>query len=292
MVQQPAGTVSGDTAIRRYGPADFPALIDTHRRRLRRRDARDVRFAVSAGNTTTFIAERDGRAAGVAMAVSFGATAWIANVVVAADSPPGPGHRPDRGSLQSRREGAGTVLLLALGDAQRIYARLGFEPDGLYGTWRASASTARLAAAAAAGESLPVAAAHEPGLVAQAAALDRRSDRRGPPAATSSCFAPSLRVVCGAPGEPVSWAQQPHGVGHRAVVADDLSAARVLFANCSASAADSFEFPDANEAGVRLATELGLERFKGTCACAWVARRRFSAVVLLQVAVARGRLVG
>ena len=266
MVQQPASVAPGDIAIRPYGPADFPALIDLIGGAFGGETPESVRFAVSARNTTTFVAERDGHVAGVASAVLFGATAWIANVVVAADSRrQGLGTALTEAACRAARECAGTVLLLAIGDAQRIYARLGFEPEGLYGTWRATASTARLAAAAAAaGDPMPAAAAAEPGLVAQAAALDRRAtgeDRRP----YLELFAPSLRVVVRRDaGEPVvvgCSSRMPWGTG--AVVADDPSAASVLFRDLLQRAPQTrFEFPDANEAGVRVAAELGLERFK------------------------------
>lgn len=264
MVQQPASTVSGHTAIRPYGPDDFPALVELIGGAFGGETPESVRFAVSARTTTTFIAEHDGRVAGVAMAVSFGATAWIANVVVAADCRrQGLGTALTKAACAAARERAGTVLLLALGDAQRIYARLGFESDGLYGTWQASTATARLIATADA-EALPVVAADEPGLVAQAAALDQRAtgeDRRP----YLELFTPSLRVVVRRDaGEPVvvgCSTRMPWGTG--AVVADDPSAASLLIRDLLQRAPQTrFEFPDANEAGVRVATELGLERFK------------------------------
>jgi predicted N-acetyltransferase YhbS len=265
MVQQPAGTVSGDIAIRRYGPADLPALVDLIGGAFGGETPESVRFAVSARNTTTFITERDGHVAGVAMAVSFGATAWIANVVVAADCRrQGLGTALTEAACAAARERASTVLLLALGDAQRIYARLGFVPEGLYGTWQASTATARLIATADADDALPVVAANEPGLVAQAAALDQRAtgEDRGP---YLELFAPSMRVVVRRDaGDPVvvgCSTRMPWGTG--AVVADDASAANVLLCDLLRLAPQTrFEFPDANEAGVRVATELGLERFK------------------------------
>lgn len=268
MVQQAGTTVSGDIAIRPYGPTDLPALVDLIGAAFGGETPESVRFAVSAGNTMTFIAERDGSVAGVAMAISFGVTAWIGNVVVVADCRRrGLGTALTEAACAAARERARTMLLLALGDAQRIYARLGFESDGLYGTWRATATTTRLAEAGAAADHgwtvLP--AADEPGLAAQAAALDRRAtgEDRSP---YLELFVPSMRVVvrrdsADSPAVVGYSARMPWGTG--AVVCDDPTGARVLLCDLLRQAPDTrFEFPDANEAGVRLATELGLERFK------------------------------
>jgi predicted N-acetyltransferase YhbS len=261
---QGGGTVSGDIAIRLYSPTDFPALADLIGAAFGGETPESVHFAVAARNTTTFIAECDGGVAGVAMAVSFGATAWIGNVVVAANCRRrGLGTALTEAARRAAREGAGTVLLLALGDAQRVYARLGFEPDGLYGTWRATGSTARLTEAAA-GDATPVPVADDPRLAAQAAALDRRAtgEDRAP---YLELFAPSMRVVVRRDRDDAAVvgysARMPWGTG--AVVADDPTAARVLLCDLLRRApATRLEFPDANEAGVRLAAGLGLERFK------------------------------
>ena len=95
-----------------------------------------VRFAVSASNTTTFVAEIARSVVGVAMAIAFGQTAWLGNVVVSpAWRRRGLGRTLTERALQHALEEADTVLLLALGEAQRIYERLGFVADGLYGTW-------------------------------------------------------------------------------------------------------------------------------------------------------------
>ena len=148
MTEHSADITMGGAAIRPYAPSDFEALVGLIGAAFGGETPDSVRFAVSAGNTTTFVGERDGQVVGVSMAIAFGDTAWIGNVVVDAGCRrQGLGTALTEAAIATAREHAATVLLLALGDAQRIYARLGFEPDGLYGTWRATAATGDLVAA-------------------------------------------------------------------------------------------------------------------------------------------------
>jgi len=268
MTDQSSTRVVGEASIRAYEPADYDALVGLIGQAFGGETPDSVRFAASAGNTRSFVALRDGHVVGVSMAIGFGATAWIGNVVVDTGSRRrGLGQALTEAAVAAARERADSVLLLALGDAQRIYARLGFEDEGLYGTWRATDATAALVAADAghhAGARV-VAAADAPELFEQAVALDTWAtgeDRRG----YLELFAPSLRVVLGRGTDGADVVagyrtRKPWGTG--AVVARDAATARALLCDLLREAPDArLEFPDANEAGVRLATELGLERFK------------------------------
>ena len=268
MSDRSASRVSGDITIRAYGASDFDALVGLIGAAFGGETPDSVRFAVTARDTTTFVAEHAGRVVGVSMAIVFGTTAWIGNVVIAQDCRRrGLGTALTEAAIAAAREKAGTVLLLALGDAQRVYTRLGFEPDGLYGTWRATGSTAERVEA---GRSLDaglrlIPASDGPGLADQGMALDRWAtgeDRR----AYLELFAPSMRVALrgrddGAETVAGYSTRKPWGTG--AVVAGDVETARAVLRDLLREAPGTrLEFPDANEAGVRLATELGLERFK------------------------------
>ena len=259
---------AGDVTIRAYDAADLDALVGLIGAAFGGETPDSVRFAVSAPNTTTFVAQRGDGVVGVSMAISFGASAWIGNVVVAADSRRrGLGQALTEAAVAAARERADSVLLLALGDARRIYSRLGFEDEGLYGTWQATdATAARIEAAGALDEGLRIVATSAvPDLAEHAVALDRWAtgeDRR----AYLELFAPSMKVALargddGAETVAGYRTRKPWGTG--AVVARDGAAARVLLCDLLREAPGTrFEFPDANEPGVRLATELGLERFK------------------------------
>jgi predicted N-acetyltransferase YhbS len=268
MSDHSASDVSGDVAIRAYEAADFDAIVGLIGAAFGGETPDSVRFAVTAPDTTTFVAERDGHVVGVSMAIVFGATAWIGNVVVAQDwRRRGLGTALTEITCEAAHEEADTVLLLALGDAQRIYARLGFEPDGLYGTWRATDATAERVDAGRildAGLRL-IPASDGPGLAEQGMALDRWAtgeDRR----AYLELFAPSMKVAVrrGADGvETVAGysTRTPWRTG--AVVAGDAGTARAVLCDLLREAPGTrLEFPDANDAGVLVAGELGLERFK------------------------------
>lgn len=268
MIDHTASRVLRDTTIRGYGSSDFEALVDLIGAAFGGETPDSVRFAATAPNTTVFVADRGGDVVGVSMAIAFGATAWLGNVVVAADARrQGLGTALTEVAVAAARERADTVLLLALGDAQRIYARLGFEPDGLYGTWRATdATAARVAAAAAlAGDVRLATAADDEGFVEQGVALDgwaTGEDRRG----YLALFRPSMKVALrrDTDGEETvaGYAtRKPWGTG--AVVARDDATARALLCDLlREDPATRLEFPDANEPGARLAAALGLERFK------------------------------
>ena len=268
MSDQSASRVSGDTIIRAYEASDFDALVGLIGAAFGGETPDSVRFAASAANTVTFIAQRADDVVGVAMAIVFGATAWIGNVVVAAECRRGGlGTALTEAAVAAARERAGTVLLLALGDAQRIYTRLGFEPDGLYGTWQATNATPGLVAAGRAGDPGPrlVPAADTPGLLEQGIALDRWAtgeDRR----AYLELFGPSMKVALRRDAlgvETVAAYRTRKAWGTGAVVARDAGAARAVLCDLLREAPGTrLEFPDANESGVRLAAELGLERFK------------------------------
>ena len=170
--------------IRAYRPADFQPLVGLIGQAFGGETAESVRFAVSARNTSTFVAQWGSEVVGVAMAISFGRTAWIGNVVVAPDfGRRGLGSALTEAACEEARRHADSVLLLALGDAARLYERLGFVADGLYGTWTATASTPGIASAdqrGDAGLSL-LDAATRPDTTEQCLALDRRAtgeDRR------------------------------------------------------------------------------------------------------------------
>ncbi len=267
MTDHTTARVAGDVTIRAYEASDYDALVGLIGQAFGGETPDSVRFAASAGNTRTFVALHDGRVVGVSMAICFAATAWIGNVVVESGSRRrGLGQALTEAAVAAARERAESVMLLALGDAQRIYARLGFEDEGLYGTWRATGATAALVADAGHDATAGIAAATgRPELFEQAVALDTWAtgeDRRG----YLELFAPSLKVVLGhaADGADVVAGyrtRKPWGTG--AVVARDAATARALLCDLLRKAPDArLEFPDANEAGVRLATELGLERFK------------------------------
>ena len=212
--------VARDIGIRAYQAADFDPLVGLIGAAFGGETPDSVRFALTAPNTATFVAEQDGHVAGVAMAILFGPSAWIGNVVVAQDSRRrGLGTALTEAAVAAARERAETVLLLALGDAQRIYARLGFEPDGLYGTWRATDATAeRVAAGRAPVAGLRLApAAAEPAVTEQGLALDRWATvRTGGP--TWSCLrALDAGRLAARPRQRRHGRrlQHAHGLGHR-----------------------------------------------------------------------------
>ena len=250
-------------------PADFQALACLIGQAFGGETLESVGFAISARNTTTFVAQTGDEVVGVAMAISFGRTVWIGNVVVSAEfRRRGLGSALTEIACHAARKHADSVLLLALGDARRLYERLGFVPDGLYGTWTATAATPAIVKAGQ-GEDADLClleAATRPGTVEQCLALDCRAtgeDRR----AYLELFAPAMTAACrrsvkGDTGTVAGYsARLTWGTG--AVVADEPEAARLLLCDLLQRApATRIEFPDANRAGVRLAGELGLERFK------------------------------
>ena len=261
--------VSGGATIRAYRPSDFESLVRLIGRAFGGETPDSVDFAVSARNTTTFVAELNGAVVGVAMAISFGGTAWIGNVVVAAEfRRRGLGQSLTEAACDAAREHAATVLLLALGDAARLYEGLGFVPEGLYGTWTATDSTPDIVQAGPGGavEIRRLTAVARPDAVEQCLALDRRAtgeDRR----AYLELFVPAMTAAWrrGARRDagPVGGYAARLAWGTGAVVADDPEAARGLLCDLLLQVpAARVEFPDANEAGVRLAAELGLERVK------------------------------
>jgi len=253
--------------LRAYGPADFPAVLGLIGEAFGGETPESVRFAVSASNTTTFVAQVGGRLAGVAMAIAFGRTAWLGNVVVS------PTHRR-RGlgfalterALQHARKEAETVLLLALGDAQRVYERLGFVDDGLYGTWVRPDPPAAAGQSASAAHGSQVGSAQDRAAAEQCLALDRRAtgeDRR----AYLDHFMAVVRIAYADDAEEHAGAaagysaRLPWGTG--AIIADDPRVAASLVGDMLlAFPGTRFEFPDANEAGCRLASGLGLVRVK------------------------------
>ena len=276
--------------LRTYAPADFPALLGLIGNAFGGESQETVRFAVSASNTTTFVAEVDGSVVGVAMAIAFGRTAWIGNVVVsAAHRRRGLGYALTERALQHALGEADSVLLLALGAAQRIYERLGFVADGLYGTWTrqdkpaAAAGPARPAAEAAApapdavpafaAVAVPAAATDGAGMTAEERAvaeqcvpLDKAAtgeDRR----AYLEYFMPVMRIAyADSSGDqrmvPAGFsARLPWGWG--AIIAEDPAVAAGLVGDLLLAFPPTYlEFPDANEAGRRLASDLGLVRVK------------------------------
>jgi predicted N-acetyltransferase YhbS len=281
-------TVPDTPALRTYRPADFPAVLELVGNAFGGESHESVRFAVSASNTTTFVAEIDGRVAGVAMSIAFGRTAWLGNVVVSpACRRRGLGHALTERALHHALEEADTVLLLALGDAQRIYTRLGFVADGLYGTWTrqgqpavAAGSVPPLAAEPAAAETAP-AAATQPAPAASGRAGETTEDR----AAAELClpldvaatgedrrayleyFMPVMRIAyadrsAGQERVAVGYsARLPWGTG--GIIAEDPQVAAGLVGDLLLAFPGTYlEFPDANEAGCRLAAGLGLARVK------------------------------
>jgi len=268
--------------LRTYAPADFSAVLGLIANAFGGESQDSVRFAVSASNTTTFVAESAGAGVvGVAMAIAFGRTAWLGNVVVSpAWRRRGLGHALTERALQQALGEADTVLLLALGDAQRIYERIGFVADGLYGTWTypdppaAAAEPARPAGqttAAAAAEPAPPAdgggeAVGDRALAELCLPLDRAAtgeDRR----AYLEYFMPVMRIAYteggGDRGRVAAGysARLPWGTG--AVIADDPRVAAGLVGDLlRAFPQTRLEFPDANEAGCRVAADLGLARVK------------------------------
>jgi predicted N-acetyltransferase YhbS len=260
-------TVSETSDLRTCGPADFPSVLGLISEAFGGETPESVRFAVSASNTTTFVAEVGGSMAGVAMAIAFDRTAWLGNVVVSpAYRRRGLGFALTERALQHALGEAETVLLLALGDAQRIYERLGFVADGLYGTWvhpNPPVAAVQSAPAACGGKGR----AAESGAVAeQCLALDRRAtgeDRR----AYLDYFMPVVRLAHVDSAEDHAGAaagysaRLPWGTG--AIIAEDPQVAAGLVGDMlRAFPGTRLEFPDANEAGCRLASGLGLVRVK------------------------------
>jgi predicted N-acetyltransferase YhbS len=265
-MHDPSTTASA--TIRSYRPADFVALVGLIGQPFGGETTDSVRFAVSAHNTTTFVAECDGQVVGVAMAISFGRTAWIGNVVVAPDfRRRGLGMALTRAACAAAQEQAETVLLLALGDARRIYERVGFVDDGLYGTWTATPATPASVRAVetVSGVFLEKVAA-KPQTIAMCLALDGQAtgeDRR----AYLEHFVPTMMAACRR--SPKDSAREVVGYNARlawgtgAVIANDPDVARLLVCDLLTRAPEThFEFPDANEAGARLTAELGLVRAK------------------------------
>ena len=265
--------------LRTYRPADFASVLDLVGNAFGGESQETVQFAVSASNTTTFVAEIGGSVAGVAMAIAFGRTAWLGNVVVSpACRRQGLGYALTERALRHALKEAETVLLLALGDAQRIYARLGFVSDGLYGSWAhkdppagepadggAERPEAHDGQVAASGEAGP-GAAEAQALAEQCLLLDRAAtgeDR----SAYLEYFKPYLRVaraLRSPAGEKIAAgysARLPWGTG--GIIAEDPEVAAGLVGDLLRAFPQTwFEFPDANEAGRRLASELGLVRVK------------------------------
>jgi predicted N-acetyltransferase YhbS len=259
--------LSDSLTIRGYRPADLNALVSLITQAFGGETPESVRFAVSARNTTTFVAQWGDVVVGVAMAISFGRTAWIGNVVVSADfGRRGVGSALTETACRAARTRAESVLLLALGDARRLYERLGFVPDGLYGTWTATGATPGIVRAEQRRnvDLCLIGTAKRPDIVTQCLALDGRAtgeDRRD----YVELFAPAMTVACRwgakeAAGMAAGYsAHLAWGTG--AVIADEPEAARLLLCDLLQKApATRIELPDANRAGVRLATELGLER--------------------------------
>jgi predicted N-acetyltransferase YhbS len=255
--------------IRAYRPADFQSLLRLIGQAFGGETAESVQFAVSARNTSTFVAEWGNEVVGVAMAISFGRTAWIGNVVVAPDfGRRGLGSALTEAACDKVRRHADSVLLLALGDAARLYERLGFVPDGLYGTWTATASTPGIVNADQCGDAglSLLDAATRPDTTEQCLALDRRAtgeDRR----AYLEIFVPSMIAAYrrGASDDvgAIAGYSARLASGRGAVIADAPEVARRLLCDMLQKApATRIELPDANGAGVSLAAELGLRRFK------------------------------
>jgi predicted N-acetyltransferase YhbS len=282
------GIVPDAFDLRTYRPADFPSLLDLIGNAFGGESPETVRFAVSASNTTTFVAEIGGSVAGVAQAIAFGQTAWLGNVVV---SPTyrrrGLGYALTERALHHALEEADTVLLLALGDAQRIYGRLGFVADGLYGTWArrdppaappvpapaehpaaaaaaklASPATGRVMASGGTGEG----AAEDRAVAEQCLRLDNAAtgeDRR----AYLEYFMAVMRIAyadgpAGRDRVAAGYsARLPWGTG--GIIAEDPQVAAGLVGDWLQAFPETYlEFPDANEAGCRLASSLRLTRVK------------------------------
>ncbi len=262
-------TVPEKPDLRIYRPADFPSVLGLIGNAFGGESQESVRFAVSASNTTTFVAEIARSVVGVAMAIAFGQTAWLGNVVVSpAWRRRGLGRTLTERALQHALEEADTVLLLALGEAQRIYERLGFAADGLYGTWTRQDQPAAAAKSvpAVAQPAATAAALSGASLAEQCLSLDRAAtgeDRRS----YLEYFVPVARVayadrsgvrerVAAGYSTRLSW-------GTGAIIAEDPQAAAGLVGDLLAAFPQTrLEFPDANEAGCRLASELGLVRVK------------------------------
>jgi len=275
--------------LRTYAPADFPALLGLIGNAFGGESQETVQFAVSASNTTTFVAEIDGSVAGVAQAIAFGRTAWIGNVVVsAAHRRRGLGYALTERALQHALGDADSVLLLALGDAQRIYERLGFQAEGLYGTW-----TRQDEPAAAAGPARPVVEATSVGdaesasaaAAGSAPAADGAKQTAAELAEAERCL-PLDKAATGEdrrayleyfmPVMRIAYADRPGGReraaagfsarlpwGWGAIISEDPHIAAGLVGDLlRAFPATYLEFPDANEAGRRVASELGLVRVK------------------------------
>jgi Acetyltransferase (GNAT) domain len=226
--------------------------------------AASVRFSLSTPNTSTFVAETDGIVVGTAMAMAFGVTAWLGSIVVAPDRQhQGVGTALTEAALQLAQEKAKTVLLLALEPARRIYERLGFVDDGLYGTWILTQASphpgARSVDASRTRRTVAMQA------LDQCSALDRLAtgeDRRP----YLEPLASQMRLVLAGEGRGgaaqaalgyagrLSWGAGP------IIAKDPEVGARLVRDEVTANPKVRIEFPDANETGQALVHELGMRR--------------------------------
>lgn len=249
---------------RAYEPSDFSSVVRLLTGAFASSSPESVRFSVSAASTTAFVAEANGTVVGVGMGISFGRTGWVGSVVVSPDH-----QRRGIGSALTERaveyvvKEANTVFLLALEPARRVYERLGFVAEGLYGTWvlpnavetwgRSWTPTAR-----------EMASVSERAVFDQCAALDRRAtgeDRR----TYLEPFAPRMAVTSPVKGRrhdatPAGYsAQLPWGPGP--IIAEDADVGSLLVRQTLAmNPRARIEFPDANEAGLEVVRNLGMVR--------------------------------
>ncbi len=256
----------GRWRVRRYDASDFCSVARLLSDAFVSSSTASVRFSLSTPNTTAFVAEVKDSVIGVAMTIGFGQTAWVGSVVVSSGwQRQGLGSALTERAVEHALLEARTVLLLAVGPARRLYARLGFEDECSYGTWILSRPA--LDAVTPTGE-----ACRETGIgssadvLAQCAELDRSATGE-----QRHCYlqplAAAMRVVSQATGRrgdtsapPVGFTAQL-GWGAGPIIATDADTGAFLVREALvANPKARIEFPDANEPGCNIMRELGLVR--------------------------------
>jgi GNAT superfamily N-acetyltransferase len=237
-------------------PATAADMTDVHAVVMKSglRSARDpaaLEFYRTGPGGQLIVACQDDRVTGVSCAFSFGRTGWIGNVGVDPDARGrGLGTAVSAAALDAlRAAGAQTVLLTATDLGRPVYERLGFGYDGMhYGIWRRDPGS----------EPVPVVTggvrAGTPE-AARAQDLQATGEDRG---AFLDSFAGRIRVPDDGAGYRLwlPWRGGP-------VVATTETAARALLTDLVRSDdPQSLSFPESNEAGAKLAADLGFQQVR------------------------------
>lgn len=246
-------------SVRQYEASDFSGVVQLLKDAFESSSQESVLFSVSTKNTTAFVAVEGESVEGVAMTIVFSGTAWIGSVVV---SPlrqrQGVGGALIEHAVELARAEADNVLLLALEPARRLYERMGFVDDGVYGTWV-------LPSAAQGGDSRR--SARNESKDASLESLDQclQLDHLATGENRRAYLEPLASAIRLVPGEtpsrmPLGFsAQLDWGAGP--VIARDARVGEHLIRNVLADNPHArIEFPDENEAGLALMSDLRLTR--------------------------------